>query len=120
MQPICFLDDLTTKNVIVHRRRLSGIVDVDAVSFGDLLIAPALTRMSLLARGWDTEYVDAWLDAMDAGREQRAVLDTYTAWFCVVFLSEIGHAFNQEVAPPVDEAKIAALLEILNRLLTVP
>ena len=47
-----FLDDTTTKNVIVHEGRLSGIVDVDCGCYGDGLMTPALTRMSLLNKGY--------------------------------------------------------------------
>ena len=39
--PLPFLDDLTTKNVLVDGGRLSGVVDVDVVCFGDPLATPA-------------------------------------------------------------------------------
>src|SRR6202008_257200 len=48
-----FLHDITTKNVIVHEGRLSGIVDVDDVCFGDPLLLIALIRMALWAHGRD-------------------------------------------------------------------
>lgn len=75
----CFLDDTTAKNAIVHNRRLSGIVDVDVVCFGDPLRTPALTRMALLALGYDTEYVDYWAGELAVTDEQRSVLAVYTA-----------------------------------------
>ena len=34
IRPTPFLDDTTTKNVIVHEGKLSGIVDVDWICFG--------------------------------------------------------------------------------------
>jgi hypothetical protein len=54
---------------------------------------------------------------MGATTEQRAVFETYTAWFCVVFLSEIGHAFNKDAAEPVDHARMQCLLATLDHLL---
>lgn len=93
-----FLDDTTTKNVIVHTGRLSGIVDVDSVCYGDPLITPALTRMSLLNKGYDTEYTDAWCALTEVNDEQRAVLQFYTAMFCVSFMGELGWAFNRDAA----------------------
>ena len=54
--PVPFLHDITTKNVIVHEGRLSGIVDVDDLCFGDPLLLVALIRMALLAHGLDPFY----------------------------------------------------------------
>lgn len=117
VKPTAFLDDTTTKNVLVHHGALSGIVDVDSVCFGDPLFTPALTRMALLARQCDTRYIDYWLEAMQATEEQRAVLDLYTAVFCVNFLGEQGQAFNRDRGA-VDHAAIALLQAILDRLLS--
>ena len=97
--PRAFLDDTTTKNVIIDAGRLSGIVDVDSVCYGDPLITPALTRMSLLNKGYDTDYVEAWCALTAVSNEQRAVLQFYTAMFCVNFMGELGWAFNREAAP---------------------
>ncbi|HEV8193319.1 MAG TPA: aminoglycoside phosphotransferase family protein, partial [Ktedonobacterales bacterium] len=55
VEPRPFLDDLTTKNVLVHNGRLSGIVDTDYVCFGDPLFTVALTWMALLSQGVETD-----------------------------------------------------------------
>ncbi len=60
VQPTPFLDDITTKYVLIHDGALSGIVDTDAVCFGDPLFTLALTTMALLAAGHDTQYTDHW------------------------------------------------------------
>lgn len=44
-----FLDDLTTKNVLVENGVLSGIIDVDFVCYGDPLLAVGATMASLAA-----------------------------------------------------------------------
>lgn len=46
--PTCFLDDLTTKNVIVDRGVLRGVVDFDVVCHGDPMYWLALTRVAIL------------------------------------------------------------------------
>lgn len=116
--PRAFLDDTTTKNVIVDEGRLSGIVDVDVVCYGDPLFVVALTRMSLLSRAYDTGYVDAWLAALDpAPAQDRGALvrlDLYAAVFCVDFLSEFGQRFNKAEPATVDPAYVARLIEILD------
>ena len=58
VEPRAFLDDTTTKNVLIHNGALSGIVDTDYVCFGDALFTVALTRMALLAHRHDTDYID--------------------------------------------------------------
>ncbi len=119
VRPVAFLDDTTTKNVLVHQGRLSGIVDVDEVCFGDPLLTVGLTKMALLAKRFDTSYVEHWLDCLQATNEQRAVVNTYAAVFCADFLCEQGHAFNRDNAA-VDAEEIAFLLEILETLLVHP
>ncbi len=37
VRPVCFPDVTTTKNVLVHRGQLCGMVDVDCVCYGDPL-----------------------------------------------------------------------------------
>ena len=119
--PRAVLDDTTTKNVIVHEGRLSGIVDIDLVCYGDPLYPVALTRMALLSRGQETDYVDAWLAARDpAPAQDRGALlrlDLYTAVFCVDFLSEVGRRFNRAEPEPVDQTYVGRLVGILDGLL---
>jgi hypothetical protein len=109
IKPTPFLHDITTKNVIVHRGRLSGIVDVDDLCFGDPLLLIALIRIALLAHGLDPVYVEEWLDIIRPGAEQSAALDLYATQYCVDFMSELGQRFNRTQAAPVDPSYLARL-----------
>ncbi|OYT92909.1 MAG: hypothetical protein CFE43_06445 [Burkholderiales bacterium PBB3] len=113
VRPTPFLDDVTTKNVIVHAGRLSGIVDVDWLCFGDSLFTVALTRTALLAAGEDPEYTDHWCDVLELTNEQHDAVRFYTALFCVDFISEFGHRFNQDVQQ-LDRERLTLLENILN------
>lgn len=113
VRPTPFLDDITTKNVLVHAGRLSGIVDVDWLCFGDSLFTVALTRTALLATGDDTEYTDHWCNLLDLTQEQHDAVRFYTALFCVDFMSEFGHRFNQDVHQ-FDLERLTLLQHILN------
>ncbi len=113
VRPTPFLDDVTTKNVLVHAGRLSGIVDVDWLCFGDSLFTIALTRASLLSSGANTEYTDHWCKVLDLSEEQRRVVRFYTALFCVDFMSEFGQRFNHGVEP-LDLERLRRLEKILN------
>jgi aminoglycoside phosphotransferase (APT) family kinase protein len=117
VRPTPFLDDTTTRNVIVHEGRLSGIVDVDSLCYGDPLFTVGLTRMALLNLNQPTDYIDHWLDLLGATTEQRSVVRFYTAVFCVNFLGEQGQQFNRAAAPPVDPCEVERLLAILGLLL---
>ena len=115
--PRAFLDDTTTKNVLIHDGHLSGIVDVDWVCFGDPLFTLGLTLMALLELRYDTDYIEYWTDALELDEEQRAIVRLYAAVFCVNFLGEIGQQFNRETPIPADPGAIAHLETTLNDLL---
>jgi len=114
--PTPFLDDLTTKNVIVDGGRFSGIVDVDVVCFGDPLLTPALTRVSLVASAPPTDYVDAWLDRVDLPGRDWA-FDLYCAVFCLDLLSEAGQVFNRDEPVVVDRARVERLTALARECL---
>lgn len=115
VQPAPFLDDTTTKNVIVSDGGLSGIVDVDVVCFGDPVWTIGLTQMALLSRGLDLDYVNVWSDLMKLGAEQRQIVQLYALVFCADFMSEVGHAFNQDKAA-IDQSYVARLSSIFEDL----
>lgn len=96
VKPVPFLDDLTTKNVLVHRGKLSGVVDVDWVCNGDPLLVIGLTRASLLGGGHETDYADHWCHLMHVDSVQQAALRFYTALFFLDFLSESGQQLNRD------------------------
>lgn len=114
--PTAFLDDTTTRNVLVHEGALSGVVDVDSVCFGDPLFTIALTRMALLVLRFDTHYIDYWLDAVEATPEQHAVMELYTAIYAVNFLGEQGQRFNRDQGV-INHDDIAFLEQTIDELL---
>lgn len=114
--PAPFLDDTTTKNVLIAEGRLSGIVDVDYVCFGDRLFTVALTQMALLSMGADLDYTDAWRDALGLDPHQRAALTFYTAVFCVDFMSEVGLSANQNTDAADADGEISRLIAVFEQL----
>ncbi|HEU5012503.1 MAG TPA: aminoglycoside phosphotransferase family protein [Roseiflexaceae bacterium] len=117
IQPRPFLDDTTTKNVLVHDGRLSGIVDVDVVCFGDPLWTVALTQMALLSRAYNLDYVAYWRNALNLTDEQHAALRFYTAVFCLDFMGEVGQVFNKAQAEPVDQQYVQRLSALFEELM---
>lgn len=117
VEPVAFLDDTTTKNVIVHAGALSGVVDTDVVCFGDPLFPLALTRLALLAHDMDVAYADDWRDLLALSLDQRRALALYIAVFAVGFMSELGQRFNRDEPIPVDRAYLRRLEAILDEAL---
>jgi len=109
IQPIPFLPDITTKNVIIDKNRLSGIVDVDTLCFGDPLLTVALTRTALWSEKRDLDYVECWTELLQLQPEQQRALDFYTAQCVVDFMSELGHAFNRAKPAKIDTKRLARL-----------
>ena len=112
-----FLDDLTTKNVIVEGGRLSGIVDVDVVCFGDPLYTPALTKVALAAAAEPLDYVDAWLEQLTPEGPAAAAFDLYCAVFCLDLLSEAGLAFNRAEPVVVEQERAERLVALAQQAL---
>ena len=115
LSPTAFLEDLTTKNVLVYQGRLTGIVDVDELCFGDPMIWVGLTRMSLLNIGHNADYIDYLLDELDARPEDRQRCDFYTGLFAFVFLSEQGINFNQRRDDSLDHERVQTLRKLLRQ-----
>jgi hypothetical protein len=93
IEPIPFLHDTTTKNVIVAPDgNFSGIVDVDGLCFGDPRYPAALTLAVLLAYGGPTEYVSAWL--RHAKESDDSTFRLCVVLFLLDLMSEHGQTFN--------------------------
>ena len=116
VEPVPFLHDTTTKNVLVNEAGLVGIVDIDDLCFGDRLYVLSLTYMATLSAKLPSDYIESWSDAWKLTDTQRQVTKAYTAINCVGFIGEIGQRFNQEEAS-VDFGRLQYLEGILDGLL---
>ena len=114
VRPTPFLDDTTTKNVLIESGALSGIVDVDWICYGDPLLPVALTWAALAGEGLATDYVDDWCEVLELSTEQRTALALYRALFCLDLLSEAGHPFNRNEAIALDPARVERLSAALE------
>jgi aminoglycoside phosphotransferase (APT) family kinase protein len=88
LTPSCYLDDLTTKNVLMKNGELCGVVDFDVVAYGDPLFHLGLTAAAVKANA----NRPAWfyleelnrLSNLTPDQEQRRNL--YEAVFLINFL----------------------------------
>jgi len=115
IKPVPFLDDITTKNVLIHEGKLLGIIDLDWISFGDEVLFLGLVTMALLSMKADIDYADYLKDEMNLNDMQERALKFYVLMFCVIFMSEKGMCFKQAEPMKVSEEEKMLLQEIFNR-----
>lgn len=111
VKPIPFLDDLSSKNVLINQGELSGVIDFDWICFGDKIYYVALTNMALISFGYETKYIDYLMEQMKASELEREVLKLYTLVFCVDFMAEKGMKFKDKVVE-VSENQVERLNEV--------
>jgi aminoglycoside phosphotransferase (APT) family kinase protein len=90
VRPTSFLDDLTTKNVLVENGHLRGIVDFDVIGYGDPLLWLGLTQTAVVAghRLNAGFYVHELCRLWPLRSEQRPILAFYSALFALDFACE--------------------------------
>lgn len=111
-----YLDDISTKNLLIYEGNVSGIIDIDWMGFGDMLTFVALTRVSLLNMDLDTKYIDYLLDEIRPNTIEYKAFIFYCLIYCVDFMGEIGMQFLDKTIP-VNENIIERLNDIFDFLM---
>ncbi len=96
--PICFLDDVTIKNVIVQGGELQGLVDFDVVCYGDPLYMVGLTATAIVSDVGTRElfYVEELRRCWGLTDQQRRVVAFYAASFALGFVRRFHAAESKE------------------------
>lgn len=108
VQPVAFLDDISSKNLLIQNGQVSGIIDIDWIGIGDRLTFAALTNVALLNMECDTDYVDFILEEMQVNETEMQAFLFYSLMYCVDFMGERGMQFMDK--------KVAVNDEIIHRL----
>lgn len=116
VRPTPYLDDISTKNLLVYEGKVSGIIDIDWMGFGDILTFVAMTRVALLNMDLDTRYIDHLLDEMQPNTMEHKAFVFYCLMFCVDFMGERGMQFLDKTIP-VNESIIRRLNNIFDMLM---
>lgn len=111
VKPIPYLDDISTKNLIINNGSVSSVIDIDWIGIGDVLTFVALTKVALLNMGLDTKYVDYLLGELHPNTEQYKAFIFYCLLFCVDFMGERGTQFLDKMVPVNQE-----IIDRLNRI----
>jgi hypothetical protein len=78
-----FLWDTSERNVIIDHDKISAIIDVDKMCFGDPLFVLGLTYVALESLGFDTIYTDAWATLLNLDHEAQLRLEFYRLFYTV-------------------------------------
>lgn len=89
---IPYLDDISTKNLLIYEGKLSGIIDIGWIGLGDMLTFAAMTKVALLNMDLDTQYVDYLLDEIRPNAIEYKAFIFYCLIFCVDFMGEKRYA----------------------------
>ncbi len=86
--PVCFLDDITVKNVIVQDGELQGLIDFDCVCYGDPLYWLALTTVGVVSDVGEKGlfYISELKRLWSLTSEQKQVLAFYCAFMAQDFV----------------------------------
>lgn len=116
VQPTPYLDDISTKNLLINEGKVSGIIDIDWMGFDDMLTFVAMTKVALLNMNLDTEYIDYLLDEIHPNAAEYKAFVFYCLMFCVDFMGERGIQFLDKTIP-VNESIVGRLNEIFELLM---
>lgn len=116
VQPTPYLDDISTKNLLIYEGKLSGIIDIDWMGLGDVLTFAAMTKVALLNMNFDTKYVDYLLEEIHPNAVEYKAFIFYCLIFCVDFMGERGMRFLDKTVP-VNESIIKRLNDIFDILM---
>lgn len=103
VKPVAYLDDISTKNLLIHNGRISGIIDVDWIGTGDDLTFIALTYVALLNMDCETDYVEYLLRERGCTASEMKAFWFYSMMYCVDFMGERGTQFGDKRIEVSDE-----------------
>lgn len=104
-----FLWDASERNVLIHNGKITGIVDVDELCFGDPLFVIALTSISLELEKKDTIYTDYWAELLNLDQKALMRLGFYKLFYAAAFMRK--HSIQT-----ANSKKVMFDIELLNNI----
>ena len=88
VRPVCFLDDLTVKNVLVEDGELRGLIDLDEVCYGDpmLFLGKSLAHLACDVGDAGAAYGQALLECWDPAPAPLRAMRFYGALWASGFV----------------------------------
>ncbi len=105
VRPYTYFGDLSSKNVMIHEGRFSGLVDLDSLAQGDPLEAIGRIKASWYGTHYGQIYSDAVMDSLNLTRQQRKIVTMYAVLNRAFWTLENGVRFNQNTSERVDKER---------------
>lgn len=106
-----FLWDMGDRNLPVSGGRVTGIVDVDDICYGDPLYTTALADAAFLKEGWDTVYVDRWLTHYPMTQSVQLRFAACRLFWLVSFMRSAGQARGNGNTEPDRRERLVELID---------
>ncbi|WMJ79095.1 phosphotransferase [Clostridium sp. MB40-C1] len=99
IRPLCFLDEVSLRNVIINKGRIEGIIDFDWVCYGDPLYNVALVQTGTLLH-LDTKcmyYVEELCKQWGINKHEQIIVNFYSIIYAGHFLTFQLRMNNMEI-----------------------
>ena len=101
-----YFDDMSSKNVMIHEGKFSGLVDLDGVAYGDPLEGIGRIKASWYGTTYGDYYANAVMDALELSDKQREAVTMWALLNRIYWQAEIGVQFNQNSSLEVDPKRV--------------
>lgn len=117
IKPICFLDDISLKNIIIDKGKLQGLIDFDWICYGDPLynIALVQTGIMLHLQHRCMHYVNELVRVWEVKDYEKAIIDFYSIIHAADFLGFQLKRNNKELIDKLCYIIKILLLKIQNK-----
>lgn len=97
-----YYDDISSKNILIHNGKFSGLVDLDGVAYGDYLEAIGRIYASWYGTDYGKFYSEQVMIACGLSANERQKVVMYALLDRMEWLTENGIQFNQNTSTTVD------------------
>jgi aminoglycoside phosphotransferase (APT) family kinase protein len=94
-----FMWDTSERNVMIDHDKISAIIDVDNMCFGDPLFVLGLTYVALESLGFDTVYPDAWAALLNLDHSAQLRLQFYRLFYTLWSMRSYANVVADNRAP---------------------
>lgn len=108
--PLPYLIDATHQNVMIDRGRVTAIVDLDEVGFGDALYPLGTARAGILSRGPEASCITRVAAPLCVGPLRQRIFDLYSAIACLKMLAPSPLSV---AGPPTADSQLGVRLRTL-------
>jgi len=103
---ICFYDDISSKNVLVHQGVFSGVVDLDGLAYGDPLEAIGRMKACWFGTRHGQVYLSEVERCLNLTERQRNIVTAYALLHRISWLSEKGIQWNRNTSNTIDSEAV--------------